>query len=64
MAFDPLWALADAGNPVDLLTEEQRAVVASLSEHEVTVLVSVQQRLRAVSGGEVEGQDVNVLQIG
>jgi hypothetical protein len=64
MAFDPIQKLAEAGNPVDLLTAEQRAVVASLTEHEVEVLNSVKARLDAVGGGEVEGQDVNIFRIG
>ncbi|WP_037600936.1 aroma-sacti cluster domain-containing protein, partial [Streptacidiphilus rugosus] len=64
MAFDALSKLASAGNAVDLLTVEQQAVVAQLSEEEVAVLTSVQARLNAVGGGEVEGQDVVIFRIG
>lgn len=60
MAFDAMAALAAAGNNVDLLTDEQRAVVDALTEEEVTILTSVQARLQAVGAGEVEGQDVNI----
>jgi hypothetical protein len=55
MAFDALAALRDAGNPVDLLTDRQRAVLAQLSETEVGVLLSVKERLDAASDSEVEG---------
>ncbi|MFE6869734.1 helix-turn-helix transcriptional regulator [Kitasatospora sp. NPDC057692] len=55
MTFDALAALRQAGNPVDLLTLEQRDVLSRLTEDEVTVLNSVKQRLDAVSDAEVEG---------
>jgi hypothetical protein len=58
MAFDALAALREAGNPVDLLSEEQRAVFAQLSEAEVAVLNSVKERLDAASDSEVEGHGV------
>jgi hypothetical protein len=54
MTFDALAALRQAGNPVDLVTAEQRAVLAQLTEAEVTVLNSVKERLDAVSDNEVE----------
>ena len=38
MTFDALSALRAAGNPVDLLTEGQRAVLGQLTEEEVAVL--------------------------
>jgi len=59
MAFDALAALRQAGNSVDLLTDGQQAILAQLTESEVGVLISVQERLEAESGGEVEGH-VNV----
>lgn len=55
MAFDALAALRAAGNPVDLLTTEQRGVLAQLTEDEVAVLNSVKERLDAVSEADVEG---------
>ncbi len=55
MAFDALAALRQAGNPVDLLTDRERSVLAQLSEAEVSVLLSVKERLDAVSDSEVEG---------
>ncbi|MEV6979528.1 aroma-sacti cluster domain-containing protein [Kitasatospora sp. NPDC093806] len=55
MTFDALAALREAGNPVDLLTVEQRDVLSRLTEDEVTVLNSVKQRLDAVSDADVEG---------
>ncbi len=45
MAFDSLAALRAAGNPVDLLSEEQQAVFASLNEDEVALLNSIKLRL-------------------
>jgi hypothetical protein len=58
MTFDALAALRRAGNPVDLLTPEQRDVLAGLTEHEVGVLNSVKQRLDSVSDAEVEGHSL------
>lgn len=55
MTFDALAALREAGNPVDLLSTEQRDVFAQLTEHEVAVLNSVKRRLDAASDPEVEG---------
>ncbi|WP_380283358.1 helix-turn-helix transcriptional regulator [Kitasatospora purpeofusca] len=55
MTFDALAALRQAGNPVDLLTLEQRDVLSRLTEDEVAVLNSVKQRLDAVADAEVEG---------
>lgn len=55
MAFDPIKRLAEAGTPTDLLTDEQRAVLSTLTEHEVAVLTSVKARLEA-AGGDVQGQ--------
>jgi hypothetical protein len=55
MNFDALSALRAAGNPVDLLSSEQRGVLARLTADEVAVLNSVKRRLDAVSDPEVEG---------
>ena len=55
MSFDALDALRQVGNPVDMLTERERDVFAQLSEAEVAVLVSIKERLDAVSDNEVEG---------
>jgi hypothetical protein len=60
MTFDALTALRDSGSPVDLLTPEQRNVLAQLTEEEVAVLNSVRERLEAVSDAEVEGQSIGV----
>ena len=60
MAFDALAALRHGGNPVDLLTEEQQAVLAQLTAAEVAVLNSVKERLDAVSDIEVEGQSITI----
>jgi hypothetical protein len=60
MAFDALAALRAAGNPVDLLTDEQRAVLGQLTEAEVAVLNSIKGRLDAVSDNEVEGHDIKI----
>jgi DNA-binding CsgD family transcriptional regulator len=53
MAFDALEALRQAGNPVDLISPEQREVLLQLTEAEVLVLNSVKQRLDAAAD-EVE----------
>ncbi|WP_328901994.1 MULTISPECIES: aroma-sacti cluster domain-containing protein [unclassified Streptomyces] len=63
MAFDPIRKLSEAGNSVDMLTDEQKAAFSSLTEHEVEVLTSVQAKL-ATASAEVEGQDVNIIRIG
>lgn len=55
MSQETLEALRSAGTPVDLLSESEREVFASLSPEEVSVLGSIQARLNAVAS-EVEGQ--------
>lgn len=60
MRFDALNALRSAGHPIDLLSDAQRGVFASLTESEVRVLNSVKHRLDAVAG-DVEGQDLKLL---
>lgn len=60
MTFDALTALRMAGNPVDLLTEQQRDVLAQLTEEEVAVLNSVKERLDAVTDPEVEGHSATI----
>lgn len=60
MAYDALATLREAGNPVDLLTTQQRNVLAQLTEEEVAVLISVKSRLDAVSDAEAEGQSITV----
>ncbi len=61
MAFDSLAALRAAGNPVDLLSEEQQAVFAALTEDEVTVLNSIKRRLDSLEEADVMGHDVKML---
>ena len=60
MAFDAVAALRQAGNLVDLLTQEQRDVLSQLTEEEVAVLNSVKERLDAVSDADVEGQSLTI----
>lgn len=60
MDFDPLASLRQAGNPVDLLSDAQRDVLAQLTEGEVAVLNSVKLRLDAVSDAEVEGHSTAI----
>ncbi len=57
MPFDALQSLRDAGTPVDQLNDEQKSVIATLTESEVATLTSVQSRLAAVDS-DVEGQMV------
>ncbi|MGX6602230.1 aroma-sacti cluster domain-containing protein [Micromonosporaceae bacterium Da 78-11] len=57
---EPLTVLRTAGFPVDQLSSSQRAVLASLSEHETAVLVSVQEKLREAEG-EVVAHDLKLL---
>ena len=62
MAFDALEALRQAGNPVDLISPEQREVLAQLTEAEVLVLNSVKQRLDAVADDvEAHGGGVKIV---
>ncbi len=56
MSFDPLLALQEAGNPVDLLSAAQQEVFAQLSPEEVAVLNSIKKRLDDLPESEVEGQ--------
>jgi hypothetical protein len=60
MTFDALAALRSAGNPVDLLTNEQQAVFAALSEAEVTVLNSIKARLDELEEDEVVAHEIKV----
>jgi hypothetical protein len=57
--YDPLAALRAAGCPVDQLSEGQRRVLASLTEPETAVLVSVQQRLH--EDDDVVAHDLKLL---
>ena len=61
MAFDSLAALRAAGNPVDLLRQEQREVFASLTEEEVAVLNRIKRRLDNLEEPDVSGHDVKLL---
>jgi hypothetical protein len=61
MAFDSLAALRAAGNPVDLLSQEQREVFASLTEEEVAVLNRIKRRLDNLEEPDVSGHDVKLL---
>jgi hypothetical protein len=58
--YDPIIALRDAGLPVDQLSESQREVLASLTEQEAAVIVSVQRRLRETEG-EVVAHEFKML---
>jgi hypothetical protein len=60
VAFDALEALRQAGNPVDLLSDAERDVLAQLTEAEVSVLNSVKKRLDAVSVDEVEAHSAAI----
>jgi DNA-binding CsgD family transcriptional regulator len=60
MPFDPLDTLRQEGQPVDLLTSRQREILATLTQHEVEVLLSVQRRLSEAEP-EVEGQELKLL---
>lgn len=54
--FDPIEALREAGQPVDLLSRRQREVLAALTEHEVEVLLSIQRLLNRAET-KAEGQE-------
>jgi hypothetical protein len=45
---DPLTTLAAAGFPVDAISDEQRAVFATLSDEEVALLTDLRARLDAL----------------
>ncbi len=59
MSFDALTALRNAGTPVDVLSDAQRAVFAGLTEAEVAVLNGLKTRLNE-AGSEVEAHDVKI----
>jgi hypothetical protein len=61
MSYDAMAALRAAGHPVDVLSENQRGILAGLSEAEVATLNSIKTRLDAAGNTEVEGQDVYIV---
>jgi len=61
MSYDAMAALRAAGHPVDVLSENQRGILAGLSESEVATLNSIKTRLDAAGNTEVEGQDVYIV---
>jgi hypothetical protein len=58
--YDPMTALRQAGFPIDQLSTAQRDVLASLTEQETAVLVSVQTRLMTADP-EVVAHEVKML---
>lgn len=54
---DNLRVLADAGFPIDTLTDEQRAVFGALSAAELELIVDIKSRLDAVAP-EVEAHSM------
>ncbi|HEV2344266.1 MAG TPA: aroma-sacti cluster domain-containing protein [Actinocrinis sp.] len=56
--FDAIEALAQAGIPVQDVSEDERAVYASLSEEEVAVLSGLKARLTAANG-DVEAHELS-----
>jgi len=58
--YDPITALRAAGFPVDRLSDPQRKVLASLSEQETAVVVSVHVRLREAEE-DVVAHDMKLL---
>jgi DNA-binding CsgD family transcriptional regulator len=60
MSFDALEVLKAAGQPIDLLSDGQRAVLASLTEDQVELLLSILGRLSAARG-DVEAQEMKLL---
>jgi hypothetical protein len=61
MAFDALAALRAAGNPVDLLSEEQQEVFAALTEEEVAVLNKIKERLDRLDEEDVTAHIVKLV---
>lgn len=57
---DPLAALRDAGCPVDQLSDDQRAVLETLTDEEMRVLVLVQHRLSQAQD-EVSAHELKML---
>jgi hypothetical protein len=55
VSFDAIESLRTAGVPVEVLNDEQRSILSSLSESEVSTLSTIQTRLNAATG-DVEGQ--------
>ncbi|WP_214324516.1 aroma-sacti cluster domain-containing protein [Nonomuraea sediminis] len=60
MTFDALAALRGSGQWVDLLSAEQKQVLAQLSRAEVEVLVRLKRRLDEAAP-DVQGQELKVL---
>ncbi len=58
MSDTNLKVLADAGIPVERASDEERAVLETLSPEELGILANVHQKMEAVSGDEVQGQTV------
>jgi len=54
---DPLTALITAGFPLEGISEDQRAVFATLSPEEVTLLIDLRTRLDAMAP-KVQAYDV------
>ncbi|MEV7008496.1 aroma-sacti cluster domain-containing protein [Streptosporangium sp. NPDC051022] len=60
MAFDPLHELTTAGIDLTFVGAEQREIIGSLSEEEVTLLISIQRQLQE-NDPEVEAHIVGGL---
>jgi hypothetical protein len=60
MAFDALSALRASGHWVDLLSADQRRVLAELTEDEVRLLNRIKHRLDDAAP-DVEGQELKLL---
>ena len=58
MSDTNLKVLEDAGIPVERASDEERAVLESLSPEELGILASVHQKMEAATGDEVQGQTV------
>ena len=54
MPFDAIAALAEAGQPVDRLSEAERDVLSSLSPVEVATINRIKARLDVASDEDVE----------
>jgi hypothetical protein len=60
MPFDALRELADAGLDLEVISDEQRAIVSGLSQEEVAMLISIQKQLLE-SDPEVEAHIIGGL---
>jgi hypothetical protein len=59
LPFDAITALAEAGQPVDSLSDSELELISSLSPVEVAAINNIKARLEVVSDDDVEAHHPN-----